>query len=62
MDYKGSFALTPLHSLNGEIIPNETQIVDSGASKSFTITPNAGYRIATVTVDDNPVTVTDGTY
>jgi Leucine-rich repeat (LRR) protein len=44
-----TFNVTPSASANGAISPNTAQAIASGATTSFTITPNAGYRIDTVT-------------
>jgi photosystem II stability/assembly factor-like uncharacterized protein len=46
-----SFVLTPSSGTGGSIIPNAPQTVLPGGSKTFTVSPNSGYRIAGVTVD-----------
>jgi IPTL-CTERM motif len=44
-----TFNVTPSASANGAISPSTVQAIASGATTAFTITPNAGYRIDTVT-------------
>ncbi len=46
-----SYTVTPSAGAGGSISPNTVQTVLSGSSVSFTITPNAGYQIAGVSVD-----------
>ncbi|WP_285575487.1 kelch repeat-containing protein [Geothrix limicola] len=46
-----TFTLTASAGANGSISPNGAVSVNYGASQTFTITPNAGYQIAGVTVD-----------
>ncbi|MFH1377486.1 MAG: DNRLRE domain-containing protein [Planctomycetota bacterium] len=61
---------TPTHTItasasaNGSISPSVSVSVADGANQTFTITPNAGYHIATVLVDsiNNPTAVSTGTY
>ena len=52
------FTITSSASANGSISPSGSILVDNGSNKTFTITPNSGYVIASITVDGNPVTVT----
>jgi len=52
------FTITSSASANGAINPNGSVLVNSGSDKTFTITPNSGYIIASITVDGNPETVT----
>ena len=47
---------------NGTISPAGVVYVLDGYDQSFTITPNAGYIIDAVTVDDVEVNLTDGVY
>ena len=47
----GSFSITASASAGGTISPAGASTVASGGSKSYTITPNAGYYLASVTVD-----------
>ena len=56
-----SFAIDTLHDhrdpgLHGAITPG-TGSVDSGSSPTYTITPDTGYHIASLTVDGTPQTV-----
>jgi len=53
-----TYSLAPTAGPNGTISPSTTQTVDYGATATFTITPNVGYHIATVTVDGSPVAAT----
>jgi hypothetical protein len=46
-----TYTITASSGSGGSISPSGGITVQSGASQSFTITPNAGYNIATVTVD-----------
>jgi uncharacterized repeat protein (TIGR02543 family) len=46
-----TYTLTPSAWTGGAITPETLQTVLQGGSKTFTITPNAGYRVADVTVD-----------
>lgn len=47
-----TFTLTPSAGSNGSISPSGAQTVNYGSSFTFTITPDPGYRIADVTVDE----------
>jgi hypothetical protein len=51
------YTITPSAGVNGVISPSTSQTVDYGDSQFFTITPNTGYSIASLTVDGSPVTV-----
>ncbi len=44
-----TWTVTPGAGSNGSISPNAPQTVDNGATTSFTLTPAAGYAIASVT-------------
>ena len=46
-----TYTITSSAGANGSISPATSVTVDSGASQTFTITPNAGYKVASVTVD-----------
>lgn len=46
-----AYAITATAGANGTISPNGDVAVNKGASRTFTITPNAGYSIQDVTVD-----------
>ncbi len=45
------YTLMAIPDANGMISPNGPVTVNSGASKTFTITPNSGYQVSTVTID-----------
>jgi hypothetical protein len=49
------FTITATAGANGSISPSGAVSVAGGSSQSFTITPNAKYRIDTLTVDGNAV-------
>jgi predicted glutamine amidotransferase len=53
-----TFTITVSQSSNGVIDP-DTTIVDYGSTPSFTITPDTGYHIESITANGAPVTVTD---
>jgi hypothetical protein len=58
-----TYTVTATAGANGSISPAGTTTVNPGASRSFTITPAAGYRVAAVTVDGTSVgTVTSYTF
>jgi hypothetical protein len=46
-----TYTLTPSAGSNGSITPSSVVTVNSGGSQIFTITPNSGYQVASVTVD-----------
>jgi hypothetical protein len=46
-----TYTIVPIASANGTITPGATQTVDFGGSRTFTVVPNAGNRIADVVVD-----------
>jgi 6-phosphogluconolactonase (cycloisomerase 2 family) len=50
-----TFTITASAGANGSIAPSGAVTVNSGASQSFTITPNTGYRVADVLVDGSSV-------
>ena len=50
-----AYTLTPSAGLHGSISPATPQTVNAGASLEFTITPDAGYRVADVLVDGTSV-------
>ncbi|MGA3118705.1 MAG: hypothetical protein ABSF90_30310, partial [Syntrophobacteraceae bacterium] len=50
-----SYIITTTAGSNGSISPSGAVAVSSGASQSFTITPNAGYQVAGVQVDGSSV-------
>jgi len=49
-----NFTLTVTQNVNGDISPGTTN-VNYGASQTFSITPNAGYSIASLTVDGSSI-------
>jgi len=59
-----SFNITASAGANGSITPTGVVTVGRGGSQTFTIAPNASYRIATVLVDgvNNAAAVTSGTF
>jgi hypothetical protein len=46
-----TFTITATAGSNGSITPSGTEIVNYGNSKTYTITPSAGYQIANVKID-----------
>lgn len=55
------FTITSSTGVNGSITPLGVTSINSGGSQTYTITPNAGYKIESITVDGNPETVTSET-
>ena len=55
-----TYTVTVTQSDNGQISPG-TSSVNFGDTPTYTITPNAGYHIANITVNGEPVTVTNST-
>ena len=51
-----SVTITASAGANGTISPSGAVIVTYGASQTFTMNPNTGYHIETLTVDGSPVT------
>ena len=52
-----TYTITITQSANGQIAPGTTT-VNYGANQNFTITPNNGYYIASITEDSGPLMVT----
>jgi hypothetical protein len=50
-----TYTITASAGANGSISPSGAVSVNSGASKTFTITPNSGYSVASVLVDGTSV-------
>lgn len=50
-----TYTITVTAGSNGSISPSGAVSVDSGASKAFTITPNANYQVANVLLDGTSV-------
>ncbi|HXB01483.1 MAG TPA: chitobiase/beta-hexosaminidase C-terminal domain-containing protein [Opitutaceae bacterium] len=46
-----TFTITASAGANGSISPSGGVVVNQGANQSFTITPNSGYNVSSVTVD-----------
>jgi len=59
-----SFTITASAGANGSITPTGVVTVGRGGSQTFTIAPNANYRILDVLVDgvSNPAAVSSGTF
>ncbi len=57
-----SFTITATAGANGTISPSGAVVVGRGGSQTFTVTPNANFRVDTVTVDGAPAVLTNGTY
>jgi hypothetical protein len=55
-----NFTITPTAGANGTISPASAQTVASGASVTFTATPNAGFKVDTAKVDGVAVTLAAG--
>ncbi|MDA8161338.1 MAG: hypothetical protein M0022_00310 [Desulfobacteraceae bacterium] len=51
----GTPAISATAGANGSISPSGSVTVNSGSSQSFSITPNPGYEVASVTVDGTSV-------
>ncbi len=54
-----TYAITATAGANGKIEPSGTVNVPQGGSQTFIITPNQGYHIDTLLVDNNPVASTN---
>ena len=55
------YTITASASSHGAINPSGSVLVNNGSDKTFTITPNSGYKIASISVDGNSETVTTPT-
>jgi len=55
---KSEYKITATSGNHGSISPSGTTKVDNGASQTYTMTPDPGYQIATVTVNGTPLTTT----
>ena len=51
-----TYTISASAGANGSITPSGSVSVNSGQNQTFTITPNAHYHVATLTVDGSPVT------
>ena len=54
--FSNTYTITPSAGAGGTISPSASQPV-AGTDADFTLTPNAGYQVATLTVDGTPVAV-----
>ena len=52
-----AFSITPSAGANGSISPNVAQAVTYGGSQQFTFTPDTGYQVADVKVDNVSVAI-----
>ena len=57
-----NYTITAISGANGRITPSGAVIVNSGASQTFTVTPNSTTYTAVLTVDGLPATLTNNTY
>ena len=55
-DNAGTFDITATSGAHGTVTPGGVTTLSLGASQTYTITPNTGYTIATLTVDGNSIT------
>ena len=60
-DTLGSFTITSSSSAGGSISPSEIT-VDEGDSATFTITPDRGYKLSSLTIDGTSVPYSGSTY
>ncbi|MEI8083987.1 MAG: hypothetical protein WCI74_19285 [Actinomycetes bacterium] len=60
--FKKTWQIMAIAPTNGTITPGGTATVDQGATVAYTVGANPGYRIASVTDNGNPVSLTAGTY
>jgi len=56
------FTILPIAGANGSISPETEIAVIGGEEQLFTFTPNSGYEIDQVLIDDQPVEITDLQY
>jgi hypothetical protein len=56
--YNETYTITPTAGANGSISPSVATSVLSGENKTFTITPDSGYVISTLTVDNVGIAIT----
>jgi hypothetical protein len=57
-----TYVVTPSAGSNGSISPNTAQTVNSGATKSFTITPNSNYTASTSGCGGSPTSSQSSAY
>lgn len=60
--YETGEPITATAGTHGSITPTGTAWVLPGSDAIYTVTPDAGYRVASVTVDGDPVSLVDGQY
>ena len=51
-----TYSITVTQTANGSISPGTTSRIQPGTTRTYTITPNSGYHVETLTVDGAPVT------
>jgi hypothetical protein len=56
------YQITAVAGTNGSITPSGISMVESGTSKTYTMTPASGYKFGDVLVDGQPVTPVNGQY
>ena len=57
-----TYAITATAGTGGTISPSGSVSVNSGDNKTFTVTPNAGYKVASFKVDDVAAQLTNNSY
>ena len=57
-----TYTITATAGANGSISPSGSVSVNAGANQTFTVTPDNGYEVDTLTVDGSTVTPTNNTY
>jgi parallel beta-helix repeat protein len=57
-----TLSITPSAGEHGSISPSTVMTVGYGSSPIYTFTPDSGYHVASVTVDNQTVTAIDNTY
>ncbi|HIW77307.1 MAG TPA: hypothetical protein H9877_11900 [Candidatus Gordonibacter avicola] len=57
-----SHVITATANQGGTVSPSGTFDAADNSSVTFTFVPEAGYKLSAVTLDDAPITVTNGTY
>ena len=57
-----TYTVTATAGANGTISPSGATSVTTGANQTFTVTPSAGYKVATVLVDGVAATLTNNAY
>jgi len=57
-----TYTITATAGSNGSISPSGSVSVNAGSSQTFTVTPDSGYEVDTLTVDGSTATLTNNTY